>query len=249
MWTKLIKAAGNMLRTSPTATPSFAKSETPAESQSPVLGPVAIGSEKTPTKAKPTEMVRFDFACKKCEGTFTLWSDAAKCCPACGSKRVFKVFLTAPAFSTGNANMVDKLAEKQLDAAGLSNYTNAGGTIRRSRRSDRAKLEAIAQAKRLNLPYNPNAPIVTGPVGGSLEQKVEILRKQYKDLGAQGVIKSFGGQGKTQLTHNPRGSGAVVNQVVQRGRQVAPLARMGERIYHKEAKSEGEKLQTLMGKR
>lgn len=248
MWTELIKSALTTLRTSPTEAPCLDKSETPEANPLPALGPVAIGSETTPTKAT-SEMVRFDFACKKCEGTFTLWSDAAKCCPSCGSKRVFKIFLTAPAFSTGRGAAIEKLAEQQLDAAGLSNFTNRGGIPKRTRRADRAQALAVAQAKRLNMPYNPNAPITTGPAAAGLEQKVEVLRKQYRDLGAQGVIKSFGGEGKTRITNDPRGPGAVVNQVVQRARQIAPLSRMGERIYHKEAKGEVERVQSLMGKR
>ena len=189
------------------------------------------------------EMVRNDYACKKCEKTFTAWSDEARRCAYCGSRRVFKVFLTAPAASTGNAARIDKLAEKQLNAAGLSNYTNAGGTVRRTRRTHPTELAAIAAAKANNLPLT-----TTGPAAAGLEGGIQKLRDQFRQLGPGGVIKQFGGQGKTVVTQSPRGPGALVQSVVQRGKQIAPLAKMGERIYHPNAKDEGAKLKELMKK-
>ena len=41
---------------------------------------------------KTAMAVRHDYACKKCEKTFTAWDDSARICAYCGSKRVFKVF-------------------------------------------------------------------------------------------------------------------------------------------------------------
>lgn len=187
-------------------------------------------------------MVRLDVACKRCEKTFVAWSDDAKKCPYCGSKRVFKVFLTPIATSTGRAARIEKLAEKQLDAAGLSNYTNVGGTPRRTRKTDPKALEAQAAAKAANIAIPP-----TGPQTG-LDARIAQMREQYKSMGANGLIKSFGGQGKTQITSTPRGSGALVNQIVQRGRQIAPLASMGQRIYSPTAKEDSAKLTKLMGK-
>ena len=108
-------------------------------------------------------MIRFDYACKKCEKTFTVWSDEARICAYCGSKRVFKVFLTPPAAVTGNAARIDKLAEKQLEAAGLSDYSNANGNIRRTRRTHPSEIAAVAAAKANNI------PIETGPSGPTHE--------------------------------------------------------------------------------
>ena len=189
-----------------------------------------------------TGMVRHDYACKKCDKTFVAWDDEARFCPHCRSKRVFKVFLTPPAASTGRASRIDKLAERQLDAAGLSNYTNVGGAPRRTRRTHPTEIAAVAAAKANNI------PIQTGPAKGGIEAKVQQMREQYKAMGAQGLIKSFGGQGKTQVTDSPRGPGALVNSIVKRGRQVAPLASMGQRIYHPEGKADSAKLQSLLGK-
>lgn len=188
------------------------------------------------------DMVRFDFACKKCEKTFVVWSDEAKVCAYCGSKRVFKVILTPTAISTGGASRIDKLAEKQLEAAGLSNYTNAGGSIRRTRKTDPKALEAVAVAKAHNIPIPP-----TGPQSG-LEANIERMRAQFRGLGADGYIKAAGGKGKTVVTQTPRGPGALVNGIVQRARQVVPLAAMGERIVSPNAKEETAKLKSLLGK-
>jgi len=184
--------------------------------------------------------VRHDMACKKCEKTFVIWSDDPQFCPLCRSKRIFKVFLTPPAVSTGNVARIENLAEQQINAAGLSNYTNVGGTPRRTRRTDPKQLEAIAAAKANNIPME------TGPAMRGIDQRIQQMREQYKKIGATGVIQSMGGQGKTQVTSNPRGPGALVNGVLQRAKQVAPLARMGERIYAKDAKEESAKLAALM---
>lgn len=181
-------------------------------------------------------MVRFDYACKKCEKTFVVWSDEAKRCAYCGSKRVFKVFLTPPAASTGNAERVDKLAEQQLEAAGLSNYTNAGGSIRRTFKTDPKQNEAIAAAKAENVPFIP----ATGPNGRLIS--TPIPARQHP-LAAQ-----IAARGKGQITPNPRGTGALVNQLMQRGRVIDPLAKRGERIYHKEASNDSTMLQTLLKK-
>ncbi len=190
-------------------------------------------------------MVRHDYACKKCEASFILWSDEASRCPKCGSKRIFKVFITPVAFSSGQAAAVDKLAERQLEAAGLSNYTNAGGQIRRTRKTRVAELEAQAASKRYNVPL-PTSPIQTGPAAVGIDAKVEEMRRNYKSMGAQGYLKAAGAQGKTQITESPRGPGALTHQIVRRARQVAPLSNMGERIYSKDAKTETVKLQSLL---
>lgn len=187
-------------------------------------------------------MVRNDYECSKCDHGFIAWSDDAKFCPHCGSKRIKKVFLTPPAASTGRAAKIEKLAEKQLDAAGLSNYTNVGGTPRRTRRTHPTEIAAQAAAKSANI------PIQTGPATGGIEAKVQQMREQYRSMGAQGLIKQFGGQGKTTLTSSPRGPGQLVNQIVQRGRQLAPLASMGQRIYSPTAKEDSAKLKQIMGK-
>lgn len=189
-----------------------------------------------------SDMVRHDWACKKCEKTFTAWDDDARCCAYCGSKKVFKVFLTPPAASTGRAARIEKLAEKQLDAAGLSNYTNVGGTPRRTRRTHPSEIAAIAAAKAHNIQIPP-----TGPQSG-LEANIARMRDQYRGMGAGGLIKAFGGQGKTTVTTNPRGSGALVDNIVKRARQVAPLASMGQRIFHPNAKEESANLKSLLGK-
>lgn len=160
--------------------------------------------------------IRFDFACKKCETTFTVWSDAAKCCPACGSKRVFKVFLTPPAASTGNAAAIDKLAEAQIDAAGLSNYTNQNGNIRRTRKTDPKHLEAIAAAKRHNVPYE-KTPIVTQPNGAF------VTRGQAPQQVPVGLGRQIASRGKGTITHNPKGTGAIVSGLMQSGRKFSPL--------------------------
>lgn len=180
-------------------------------------------------------MVRFDYACKKCEKTFTVWSDEALICPLCRSKRVFKIFLTPPAASTGNAQRVDALAEKQLDAAGLSNYTNAGGTIRRTRKTDPIMLDAVAAAKANNVPFDMRAPIVTGPAP----------RGQVPIPQAQRAIQSFN-QGKAKVTNNPRGQGALVNNVLQRGRQLNPLSARTIYRNHADSKNDMVKVQSLI---
>jgi DNA-directed RNA polymerase subunit RPC12/RpoP len=182
------------------------------------------------------DMVRFDFACKKCEKTFTVWSDEAKVCPYCCSKRVFKVFLTPTAYSTGKASRVDNLAERQLDAAGLSNYTNVGGTIRRTRKTDPKELEALAAAKANNLPFDPRQPITTGPA---------VPRTMPGQIPLAQDIKS---RGKGHITPTPKGPGALVEGLMQRGRVVDPLWRRGERINSPSAKEDAAKLNKLLGK-
>lgn len=186
-------------------------------------------------------MIRHDYECRKGH-QFTLWNTEGLLCPLCGSKKIKKIFLTPPAASTGNAARIDKLAEKQLDAAGLSNYTNAHGTIKRTRRTHPSEIAAVAAAKANNIPL-----AATGPARG-LEGKIQQMREQYRTLGANGVIKQFGGQGKTMVTSSPRGPGALVQSVVQRGKQLAPLAAMGERIYHPKAKEDGAALKEMMKK-
>jgi len=180
-------------------------------------------------------MVRFDIACKKCEKTATVWSDEAKVCPYCGSKRIFKVFLTPPAASTGNANRVDALAEKQLEAAGLSNYTNAGGTVRRTRKTDPKLLEAMAAAKANNVPFDLKGPIKTGPA----------VRGALPIPQVQQMAQSFN-QGKSKVTHSPRGQGALVNNVIQRGRQLNPLSARTIYRTHADAKNDMVKVQSLI---
>jgi DNA-directed RNA polymerase subunit RPC12/RpoP len=181
-------------------------------------------------------MVRFDYACKKCEKTFVVWSDEAKRCAYCGSKRVFKVFLTPPAMSTGTAQRVDALAEQQLEAAGLSNYTNAGGSVRRTRKTDPKELEAVAAAKANNVPFDLKGPIRTGPAQAG---NVPIPHLQQ-------AIQSVNNPGKSKVTHSPRGTGALVNQVVQRARQLSPLS--GRTIYrsHPKAKEDMALVQSLI---
>jgi DNA-directed RNA polymerase subunit RPC12/RpoP len=181
-------------------------------------------------------MVRFDFACKHCEKTFTVWSDEAKLCAYCGSKRVFKVFLTPTAHSTGRDARIAKLAEKQLDAAGLSNYTNAGGSIRRTRKTDPKMLEAEAAAKANNVPFDPRGPIRTGP---AMSRSVPI------QVPLAAAITS---RGKGQITPAPKGTGALVDGLMQRGRVVDPLWKRGERITSPAPKEDAAKLKSLMGK-
>jgi DNA-directed RNA polymerase subunit RPC12/RpoP len=190
-----------------------------------------------PARILELEMIRFDYACKKCEKTFTVWSDEARICAYCGSKRVFKVFLTPPAAVTGNAARIDKLAERQLEAAGLSNYTNAGGTIRRTRKTHPSELAAVAAAKAHNVPFE----IVTGPQGRPLTQPLTVNNP---------IAQAIAARGKGQVTHNPRGSGALVKQVMDRARVINPLDKMtGERRYHKDAKQDVAIVQSLMGKK
>jgi DNA-directed RNA polymerase subunit RPC12/RpoP len=204
----------------------------------------ALGKAGDNARILELEMVRHDYACKKCEKTFTAWDDSARICAYCGSKRVFKVFLTPPAASTGNAARIEKLAEKQLNAAGFSDYSNAHGRIRRTRKTHPSEIAAVAAAKANNIPIT-----ATGPAGAGINAGIQQMRDQYRQLGPGGVIKAFGGQGaKTTITSSPRGPGALVQTVVQRGKQIAPLAAMGERIYHPKAKEDGAKLKEMLKK-
>ena len=181
-------------------------------------------------------MIRHDFACKKCEKTFTAWDDEARRCAYCGSKRVFKVFLTPIATSTGNAARIDKLAEKQLEAAGLSNYTNAGGSIRRTRKTHPSEIAAVAAAKANNVPF----PIVTGPAGRPISQPLQINHP---------MVQAITARGKGHVTQNPRGTGAIVNHLIHQARQQTPLERMtGERRYHKDSNEEMAIVKSLMKK-
>lgn len=190
-------------------------------------------------------MVRFDYACKKCEKTFTVWSDEAKRCAYCGSLRVFKVFLTPPAAVTGKASDLDKLAEKQLEAAGLSNYTNVGGAIKRTRRTHPTEIAAIAAAKAHNIPIAPP----TGPqTPTAMEANIQRMRENFRGMGANGLIKAAGGTGKTVITPTPRGPGALVNEIVHGARRTIPLAAMGQRILHPKSKEDSAQLKSLLGK-
>ncbi len=186
-----------------------------------------------------SDMVRIDLACKKCEKTFTVWSDDAKICAYCGSKRVFKVFLTPTAFNTGTPAKIEKLAEQQINAAGLSNFTNVGGTPRRTRKTDPKALEAVAAAKAANVPFDMRGPIQTGPALSPQMPVPSNLRH---------AVQSFNNTTKGFVTHNPKGPGQLVHQLMQRGRQLAPLATRGERIYHANAKEDSVKLKSMMGK-
>lgn len=190
-------------------------------------------------------MVRHDFACKKCEGTFTIWSDSAKVCPLCGSKRIFKVFLTPTAFNTGNPAKIEKLAEQQLEAAGLSNYSNAGGTIRRTRKTNPAQLQAERTARANNL------PIVTGPAG-RLNNGVKAVNDFWVKQGANGVIQRFGGHGETRITTTPRGPGELVSHLMNTGGGIRnaglnPYTRPIDRLYKPDHKDESAKLKAMMG--
>lgn len=155
-------------------------------------------------------MIRFDYACKKCEKTFVVWSDEARRCAYCGSKRVFKVFLTAPSINTGNPAEIEKLAERQLEAAGLSNYTNANGTIRRERKTDPKMIEAIAAAKKYNVPFQ------TGP-NGTLQSAAAPPTQIPVALG-----REIAARGKAKLTMRPRGTGALTSNIIERGKRFDP---------------------------
>ena len=178
-------------------------------------------------------MVRFGYECRKGH-QFTLWNTEALLCPLCASKKIKKIFLTPPAASTGNAARIDKLAEKQLDAAGLSNYTNAGGSIRRTRRTHPSQIAAVAAAKANNLPFS----IETGPAGRPISQPLPMNNPL-----AQGIAA----RGKGHVTYNPQGSGALVQNVIQTGKRISPLT-AHERIYHPKAKEDGAAVKELMKK-
>ena len=181
-------------------------------------------------------MVRFDMACKKCEKTFVLWSDEGKVCAYCGSKRIFKVFLTPPAAVTGEAARIDKLAEKQIDAAGLSNYTNAQGTIRRTRKTDPKQIEAMAAAKAANVPFQ----IQTGP-NGVMSQATTPANVPV------GLGRAIASRGKGEVTHAPKGTGAVVNNLMQTGRRFSPLSGpIAYRLPKDGGKDDSAKLKSLM---
>jgi DNA-directed RNA polymerase subunit RPC12/RpoP len=186
-----------------------------------------------------SDMVRHDYACKKCEKTFVAWSDEARFCPHCRSKRVFKVFLTPTAFNSGTPAKIEKLAEKQLDAMGLSNYTNVGGTPKTTRKTHPTEIAAVAAAKAANVPFDMRAPIRTGPALSPAMPIPGSLRN---------AVQSFNNTAKGFVTHQPKGPGALVNNLMQRGRQVAPLASRGERIYHANSKEDSAKLKSMMGK-
>lgn len=182
-------------------------------------------------------MIRFDMACKRCEKTFVVWSDEARVCAYCGSKRVFKVFLTPPSINSGNGSEIEKLAEKQLDAAGLSNYTNAGGTIRRERKTDPKMLEAIAAAKKHNVPFE----MKTGP-NGAVTQSATPMNVPV------GLGRQIATRGKGQITHQPKGTGAVVQNLMQTGRRFNPL-KGPYRIPKDGGKDDGAKLKSMIGAR
>ena len=192
------------------------------------------GSGTNARMLEPAMAVRHDYACKKCEKTFTAWDDSARVCAYCGSKRVFKVFLTPPAASTGNAARIDKLAEKQLDAAGLSNYTNAGGSFRRSRRTHPSQIAAVAAAKANNLPFS----IETGPAGRPMSQPLPMNNP---------LAQGSAARGKGHVTYSPQGSGALVQNVIQTGKRISPLT-AHERIYHPKAIEDGAAVKELMKK-
>jgi len=138
--------------------------------------------------------------------------------------------------STGNAAKIDKLAEKQLDAAGLSNYTNAGGSIRRTRRTHPSEIAAVAAAKANNIPFE----IVTGPQGRPLTQPLTVNNP---------IAQAIAARGKGHVTQNPKGSGAVLQQVMEQGKKLSPLDKMtGERRYHKDAAAEMALVKSLMRK-
>jgi hypothetical protein len=179
-------------------------------------------------------VVRHDYECRKGH-QFTLWNTEGLLCPLCGSKKIKKIFLTPPGISTGNAQRVDELAEKQLEAAGLSNYTNANGTIRRTRKTDPKQLEAVAAAKATNTPFDMRAPIVTGPAPRGNIPIPQVAR----------LAQSFN-QGKSKVTSNPRGQGALVNNVLQRGKQLNPLSARTIYRNHADAKNDMVKVQSLI---
>lgn len=179
-------------------------------------------------------MIRFDFACKKCEKQFTLWSDDGKVCPHCASKRIMKIFLTPPAYSTGNSAAIDKAAEANLNAAGFSNYTNYGGQVNRTRKTDPKELEAIAAAKANNV------PIVTGPNGRV--QTAPALAQQLP------LARMIGARGRGHITQTPQGQGGMVQNLMQHGKRLDPLAARSERIFHKDAASESAALKGMLGK-
>lgn len=183
-------------------------------------------------------MVRHDYACKRCEKTFVLWSDDGRVCPHCASRRVFKVILTPIATSTGNAAKLDKLAEKQIEAAGLSNYSNAGGTIRRTRKTDPKLLEAVAAAKAANI------PIQTGANGRIQSTAASPVRVQNP------IAQQIAARGKGHVTTNPKGPGAVVNQLMQTGRRAFNLNHLTqERRYPTDGgKADVAKLASLLRK-
>lgn len=186
-------------------------------------------------------MVRFDFACKRCEKTFVVWSDSAKICPHCGSKRVFKVFLTPPAINTGDPARIEKLAEEQLEAAGLSNYTNRNGDVKRTRKTDPKMLEAIAAAKRENVPFNPGG-IVTGPNGiNPLTQKQTIAVPTNS-----GQFVAPGSGGIARATTTPSGTGAQVNSLMRTGRRVDPLMNRTIVRQSKDPKADSDRLNALL---
>jgi len=180
-------------------------------------------------------MMRFDFACKRCEKQFILWSDDGKVCPHCGSKRIMKIFITAPAFSTGIGAAADKLAEQQLDAAGLSNVTNYGGQIVRTRKTDPKAIEAERVAKANNI------PIVTAPAGKVAT--TPALRQQIP------LARQLMARGKAHITHAPKGQGAMVANLMETGRTIDPLGRRSERILPADkGASDSATLKNLLGR-
>lgn len=70
-------------------------------------------------------MPRFDFECQ--EGhQFVLWSDSARMCPECGSEYLKRIFVTAPAVTSGKTSVLDKMVQTQLDNMGITNLTQRG---------------------------------------------------------------------------------------------------------------------------
>lgn len=214
-----------MSHTSKVGSPFSTYEKTDAGYNAPL--PVAVGENK---------MVRFDFACKKCEKTFTVWSDEARRCAYCGSTRVFKIFLTPPAALTGEPARIDKLAEQQIAAAGLSNYTNAHGAIKRTRATDPKLLEAQAAAKKANVPFE----IKTGP-SGTLATQATAPQQVPVALG-----REVASRGKGHVTHMPKGSGALVDGLMNRAKSVFNPLRGPYRLPKDGGREDSAKLQSML---
>ncbi len=179
-------------------------------------------------------MLRFDYECRKGH-QFTLWNTEGLLCPLCGSRKIKKIFLTPPAAVTGEAARIDKLAEKQIEAAGLSNYTNAQGAIRRTRKTDPKLLEAVTAAKAANVPFE----IKTGP-NGLVSQATAPSNVPI------GLARQITARGKGMVTHQPKGTGALVGNLMSNAKRAFNPLNGAYRLPKDGGRDDSAKLQSML---
>jgi len=125
--------------------------------------------------------VRYDFECQSGH-QFTLWSDDARMCPTCGNEFLKRVFLTPPAATTGKANQIEKLVQRELSARGISNIQSRG-------EGEHAKLTYASTpeslASEMVTKEFPQLPQING-----IQKVMSNVTARWAGVGAQGVIRS-----------------------------------------------------------